>query len=146
MRSLTRLTPRCDPEAGASMLSWWAQAAPGLSGVVCLAFGTGWFASSEEDIHRQEFCSVSCRVAGASDLGDKQHVPNAFGPSLASLAIRSCKHPWWEPGNCVCLSFGLPGRWAQWQRRQRGRGCFVGAPACKIRESLTRGDCDSCCC
>lgn len=29
---------------------------------------------------------------------------NDFGPSLASLTIRSCKQPWWEPGNCVCPS------------------------------------------
>lgn len=32
---------------------------------------------------------------------------NAFGPSLASLTIRSCKQPWWEPGNCVCPSLTL---------------------------------------
>lgn len=34
-------------------------------GLLCLRLGTGWFASSEEDVHGQEVCSVSCWVAGA---------------------------------------------------------------------------------
>jgi len=71
-------------------------------------------------------------------LGGKQHVTNAFDPSLASLTVRSCTHPWWEPGNGVCpslafLAGGLSGGRA-------GRGCLVRAPACKISQSCWCGD------
>lgn len=100
----TRVAPGCDPEVWAVCCVGGTRQQQDSWGLLCLAFGTGLFASSEEDIQGQELCSASERSEG------KQHVPNAFGPSPPSLTIRS-------HGGSLGPVFGhpSPSPWPSWE-------------------------------